>query len=84
MVQGRCEWHNPTPQAEDAFEEEEDDDEEKEQPEEVEPETGPQILTSVSEDSSKQSRVWADNNIIFIHNLYVCVCNPCVVILYWL
>lgn len=39
--------------AEDEFEDGEEGDDEKEQPEELEPETGPQLLTSVAEDASK-------------------------------
>ena len=48
-TQGRCQWFNPIPKADDEFDEDEED-EDKEQPEELEPETGPQILTAVAED----------------------------------
>ena len=48
-LQGRCQWFNPVPKADDEFDEDEED-EDKEQPEELEPETGPQILTAVAED----------------------------------
>lgn len=50
--QGRTTWYNPVQKAEDEFEDGEEGDDEKEQPEELEPETGPQLLTSVAEDAS--------------------------------
>ena len=52
--QGRVTWWNPVQKADDEFEDEEEDEEEdKEQPDEPEPETGPPMLTSISEDTSQ-------------------------------
>lgn len=51
LPQGRTTWYNPVQKADDEFEDGEEGDEEKEQPEELEPETGPQLLTSVAEDA---------------------------------
>ncbi|XP_002741113.1 radial spoke head protein 4 homolog A-like [Saccoglossus kowalevskii] len=50
LPQGRCSWYNPVQQQEDEFEDEEED-EEREEPDEPEPETGPPLLTPLSEDA---------------------------------
>ena len=52
---GRCLWFNPYDKPEgDDFEEDELDDEEVEpEPDYLQPETGPQLLSSVSNDQSK-------------------------------
>lgn len=52
---GRCSWFNPYDKPEgDDFEEDELDDEEVEpEPNYLQPETGPQLLSSVSNDQSK-------------------------------
>jgi radial spoke head protein 4A len=52
LPQGRCKWFDPVQRADDEFEEEDEDDEEKEQLDEPQPESGPQILTSVAEDAA--------------------------------
>ncbi|XP_031572967.1 radial spoke head protein 4 homolog A-like [Actinia tenebrosa] len=51
LPQGRCIWHNPVEKSEDEFEEE-DEEEEKEAADEPKRETGPSLLTSVSDDES--------------------------------
>ncbi|EDV20309.1 Radial spoke head protein 4-like protein A [Trichoplax sp. H2] len=55
LPQGRCTWFNPTEKPEDDFEDEEDD-EEREEPDEPEPETGPPLLTPISEDDEVDGR----------------------------
>jgi len=47
LEQGRCKWVNPNPKAED---EEEDDEDEEDEAEEVIPETGPSLLSSIMSD----------------------------------
>ena len=48
-TQGRTVWWNPVQKAADEFEDEEgDEDEEKEQPEQLKPESGPSLLSSIS------------------------------------
>ena len=47
-MQGRTLWWNPKQKGEE--EEEEEEEEEKEEPDEVEPESGPPLLTPLSED----------------------------------
>ncbi|XP_003479763.2 radial spoke head protein 4 homolog A [Cavia porcellus] len=51
LPQGRCTWFNPTPK----HEEEEEEDEEKEEPDYIEQEVGPPLLTPISEDSEIQN-----------------------------
>lgn len=48
--QGRCSWFNPAQKREEEEMEEEDEEEEREEPDEPEPETGPPLLTPISED----------------------------------
>jgi len=50
LPQGRCSWWNPVQKNEDEFEDE-DEEEEREEPDEPEPETGPPLLTPLSEDA---------------------------------
>lgn len=50
LPQGRCVWWNPVQKNEDEFEDEEEE-EEREEPDEPEPETGPPLLTPLSEDA---------------------------------
>jgi len=50
LPQGRCLWDNPVKKNEDDFDEDEDE-EEREEPDEPEPETGPPLLTPLSEDA---------------------------------
>lgn len=54
ILQGRCIWHNPVEKSEDEFEEEEEE-EEKEAADEPKRETGPSLLTSVSDDERKNT-----------------------------
>ncbi len=49
-LQGRCTWFNPSQPPEEE-EDEEDEDEEREEPDEPEPESGPPLLTPLSEDT---------------------------------
>ena len=51
--QGRCSWFNPAQKREEEEMEEEDEDEEREEPDEPEPETGPPLLTPISEDAGQ-------------------------------
>ena len=51
--QGRCTWFNPSQRKDEEELEEEEEDEEREEPDEPEPETGPPLLTPLSEDSGK-------------------------------
>jgi len=50
LPQGRCSWFDPFQKPEDDFEDEDLDEEEEENVDVAEPETGPQLLTSVAED----------------------------------
>eukprot|EP00794_Sanderia_malayensis_P020102 gene20102-22073_t len=50
LPQGRCSWFNPSQPVEED-EEDEDEDEEREEPDEPEPESGPPLLTPLSEDT---------------------------------
>jgi len=54
LPQGRCSWWNPVQKNEDDFEDE-DEDEEREEPDEPEPETGPPLLTPLSEDAEVEN-----------------------------
>lgn len=49
--QGRCSWYNPLIKKDEEELEEEEEDEEREEPDEPEPETGPPLLTPLSEDN---------------------------------
>ncbi|EDO48571.1 predicted protein [Nematostella vectensis] len=50
LPQGRCSWFNPSQKKDEEEMEEEDEEEEREEPDEPEPETGPPLLTPLSED----------------------------------
>jgi len=50
VAQGRCQWWNPSQRGEEE-EEEEEEEEPREEAEEMEPETGPPLLTPLSEDT---------------------------------
>lgn len=51
LPQGRCQWFNPSQKPEDDFEEEEyDEDEDGESSNNILPETGPTLLSSVADD----------------------------------
>ena len=50
LPQGRCTWFNPAQRGDDELEEEEDE-EDREEPDEPEPESGPALLTPISEDN---------------------------------
>lgn len=54
LPQGRCSWFNPSQQPE-LDEDEEEEDEEREDPDEPEPESGPPLLTPLSEDTEIQT-----------------------------
>ena len=52
--QGRVTWWNPVQKADNEFEDDEaDEEEDREQLDEPKPETGPNMLTSISEDTSQ-------------------------------
>ena len=58
ILTGRCVWHNPNVRPENDFD---DDDETQDDYEEVIPETGPQLLTSVANDQliDSSTRAWS-------------------------
>ncbi|XP_063719619.1 radial spoke head protein 4 homolog A-like [Symsagittifera roscoffensis] len=51
LPQGRCTWFNPAAQRGEEEMDEEEDEEEREEPDEPEPESGPALLTPISEDN---------------------------------
>lgn len=53
LNQGRCTWFNPSQKKDEEEFEEEEEDEEREEPDEPEPETGPPLLTPLSEDNGE-------------------------------
>ena len=50
LPQGRCAWYNPYQKPEEDFDDDELEEEEEEEGADVKPETGPQLLSAVSED----------------------------------
>lgn len=72
-TQGRCNWFNPIQKSE---EEEEDDDEEKEEekePDYIEQEVGPPLLTPLSEDLGIFTKFIC--NILCIYGISKCIYN---------
>lgn len=51
LPQGRCSWLNPFEKPEDDFEEEDFDEEEDENDNNIKPETGPRLLSSVADET---------------------------------
>ncbi|XP_027643527.2 radial spoke head protein 4 homolog A-like [Falco peregrinus] len=55
LKQGRCVWLNPFQKSEEEVEEEDEDDEKAEEPDELQQEIGPPLLTPLSEDEGIQN-----------------------------
>ena len=68
LPQGRCSWFDPFQKPEDDFEDEDLDEDEEESVDVAQPETGPQLLTSVAED--EREFVMVTSPVLFI-----CVCH---------
>ncbi|KAK3731868.1 hypothetical protein QZH41_008328, partial [Actinostola sp. cb2023] len=60
LPQGRCSWFNPSQKRDEEELEEEEEDEEREEPDEPEPETGPPLLTPLSEDNGMSLCIYCD------------------------
>ena len=75
LPQGRCSWFDPFQKPEDDFEDEDLDEEEEENVDVAEPETGPQLLTSVAEDEREFFMITSEVLNISVC-LYLCLTIP--------
>ena len=57
LPQGRCSWYDPFQKPEDDFEDEDLDEDEEEKLDDVQPETGPTLLSPVAEDERKSASI---------------------------
>lgn len=63
-MQGRCTWVNPYQKSEEE-EEEEDEEEKQDEPEELQ-ETGPPLLTPLSEDAGTTAKIYLADSLFFL------------------